>query len=334
LTTRERFFTSVAHKQPDKTPYHISFTVKARDRLARFYNDADFESKLGNCFTFVDFDHFNKCKEVRPTIFRDWFGVEWNRSVDKDIGVTCNQPVSENRLDEYRWPDPDAPELYEDARTAIRDAGDSILLGNFGFAIFERAWSLMGMENVLSAMAANKSFMHEFLDRILEYDVRVIRNACSLPLDGFRFGDDWGCQNGIIMGPHMWREFIKPRIKKLYSVVKSHNKFVLIHCCGKVDEILPDLIECGVDIFNPFQPEVMDIHKIKEEFGARLAFFGGISIQQTLPFGTVDETKNDVIRLIETIGKNGGYVAAPAHDVPADAKPENVAAMIEILKNQ
>jgi uroporphyrinogen decarboxylase len=101
-----------------------------------------------------------------------------------------------------------------------------------------------------------------------------------------------------------------------------------------VEEIFPDLIECGVDVFNPFQPEVMDVFEIKKKFGDRLSFFGGISTQRTLPFGTVKQTKDEVRRLIESIGKNGGYIASPAHAIPADAKAENIAAMIEVLQNQ
>ena len=101
-----------------------------------------------------------------------------------------------------------------------------------------------------------------------------------------------------------------------------------------MDEIFPELIECGLDMFNPFQPEVMDVFEIKKKYGDTLSFYGGISTQRTLPYGTVDEVKDEVKRLIDIVGKNGGYVASPAHAIPADAKPENIAAMIEILQNQ
>jgi len=118
------------------------------------------------------------------------------------------------------------------------------------------------------------------------------------------------------------------------SVVKKKGKYVFIHCCGKVDEIFPDLIECGLDVFNPFQPEVIDVFSAKEKYGRSLSFYGGISTQRTLPFGAVSQVKEEVLRLIDKVGSNGGYIAAPAHDIPADAKPENIAAMIEILRSQ
>ena len=100
------------------------------------------------------------------------------------------------------------------------------------------------------------------------------------------------------------------------------------------DLIFPDLIECGLDVFNPFQPEAIDIFESKKRYGRLLAFYGGISTQRTLPFATVSQTKEEVLRLIDEIGTEGGYIAAPAHSIPADAKPENIAVMIEVLKNQ
>ena len=104
--------------------------------------------------------------------------------------------------------------------------------------------------------------------------------------------------------------------------------------CGKVQELFPELIECGLNVFNPFQPEVMDVNEMKKKYGGSLSFYGGISTQNTLPYGTVAQVKEEVSRLIEIVGKNGGYFASPAHSIPADAKPENIAAMIEVLKNQ
>jgi uroporphyrinogen decarboxylase len=184
------------------------------------------------------------------------------------------------------------------------------------------------------AMVADKKFINALLDRILEFNLRLIDNFCRFDIDAIRFGDDWGQQTGLIMGSNLWREIIKPRVRQMYAAVKARGKFLFIHSCGKVEEIFPDLIECGVDVFNPFQPEVMDVFEIKKKFGDRLSFFGGISTQRTLPFGTVKQTKDEVRRLIESIGKNGGYIASPAHAIPADAKAENIAAMIEVLQNQ
>ena len=334
MTIRECFFESIAHRQPDKTPYHISFTKEALERMKAYCGGTEFPENIGNCFTYVEFDRFSSPAEVRPNIFEDWFGVHWDRSIDKDIGVTCNRLVTEDTLDSYQFPDPDDDKYYAGIRRTIDAAEDTVITGGYGFTTFERAWSLMGMEDLLAAMIINKPFVHELLDRITDFNMRVAKNACEMNIDGMRFGDDWGQQTSLIMGPELWREFIKPRIKQLFDYVKSRRKFVMIHSCGNVQEIFPDIIECGVDIFNPFQPEVMDVFEMKRLYGNKLSFFGGISTQRTLPFGTPEETAAEVRVLIEKIGSGGGYIASPAHDIPRDARPENVMAMIEVLQNQ
>jgi uroporphyrinogen decarboxylase len=190
------------------------------------------------------------------------------------------------------------------------------------------------MENLLMAMVDDKRFVHELLDRILEFNLGVIENACCFDIDAMIFGDDWGMQTGLIMGPRAWHEFIEPRIRQMYGLARSKGRLVFIHCCGKVDKVFPELIECGVYVFNPFQPEVMDVLNVKRRYGDWLSFFGGVSIQRTLPYGTVAEVREEVRRLLEVVGRNGGYIAAPSHAIPADAKAENIAALVEVLQSQ
>jgi len=327
--------TALNHQQPDKVPYDIRFTQPAHARMAEYYGDADFESKLGNCFTwFRPYPHDVRFRLVAPDIWEDEFGVRWNRTIDKDIGVPCNQLITPQNMDEFEWPNPDDPARYEFIAKAVGKTKDNTVLVSLGFALFERAWTLVGMENLLMYMLTDKDFVNRLFDRILQYNLSIIEHACSLDIDIFRFGDDWGHQRGLLMGIDLWRRFIRPRIKRMYELVKSKGKYVMIHCCGKVDELFDDLIECSLDIFNPFQPEVMDVFEIKKRYGGRLCFYGGISIQRTLPYGTVNQVKSEVRKLMDIVGENGGYIASPSHDIPADAKPENIAAMIEVLQNQ
>jgi uroporphyrinogen decarboxylase len=335
MNNRERVLTALNHRQPDKVPYDIRFTQKAHAKMAQYCGDPEFDSKLGNCFTwFRPYPNNVRYRLVGPDIWQDEFGVRWNRTIDKDIGVPCNQLVTPQNINEFQWPDPNDPTRYDFIKEAVKKAADGATLVSLGFALFERAWTLVAMENLLIYMLTDKHFVNLLLDKILEYNLGIIEHACSLDIDIFRLGDDWGHQRGLIMGIDLWREFIKPRIKEMYQLAKSKGKYVMIHCCGKVDELFPDLIECGLDIFNPFQPEVMDVFQMKRLYGERLCFYGGISTQRTLPYGTVAEIKDEVKRLIEVVGENGGYVASPAHDIPADAKAENIAAMIEVLQNQ
>jgi len=171
---------------------------------------------------------------------------------------------------------------------------------------------------------------------VLEFNLEVIRlglQACP-DLDGVIFGDDFGTQTGVMMGPALWREMLAPRLARQYAAVRERGRKVFIHSCGKVDELFEDLVDMGLDCFNPFQPEVMDVFELKKRFAGRLAFYGGISTQQLLPYGTPEEVREKVAELLERLGREGGYIAAPAHAVPGDAPAENLHAMIEVLKEQ
>lgn len=334
MKNRERVLATLAHRQPDKTPYSISFTQPMLARMAEFYSDPDFESKLGNCFTSLGSDPTDGWQEVEPDIWRDPFGVHWNRSIDRDIGTVCNRLVTPANVRDFRLPDPTDPNRFSPWTRVLADRGDRFTMVVFGFTLFERAWTLAGMDDLLAAMVVDPTFVHTLLDRILEFNLALVDNICKHDVDAILFGDDWGMQNRLLMGRKRWREFIQPRVGQMYARAKAGGKFVFQHSCGKVDEIFPELIDAGLDVFNPLQPEVIDVIDAKQRYGDRLCFYGGISVQRTLPHGTVTEVRDEVHRLIEIVGRDGGLFASPSHSIPGDARPENVAAMIEVLQNQ
>ncbi len=302
--------------------------------MAEYYGDDDFESSLGNCLQILTTEAPGSWREVSPDIWEDQFGVRWNRSIDRDIGNVCNTAITPETLESHGFPDPADPARFADYPQRIAALPEAFQVADLGFSLFERAWTLAGMENFLMAMVDDTGFAHALLDRILDFNLRIIDRACALSIDAMMFGDDWGSQRGLVMGPALWREYIGPRVRAMYARVKSRGKRVFIHSCGKVDELFPDLIAAGLDCFNPFQPEVIDVVEAKRRHGADLSFYGGISTQKTLPYATVSEVREEVKRLLETVGKNGGYIASPAHAVPRDARPENVAAMIDVLQKQ
>ena len=334
MTPWERVKASLDHLQPDKVPYCIGFTQRAYDAMVRFYGDPRFIETLGNALVFYDTGIAEAWQEIAQDVWQDEFGVQWNRAVDKDIGVVCNHAARLGALHLYRFPDPDDPRRWAKFPTARGETQDRFALANLGFSLFERAWTLVGMEDLLMAMVSDPGSVDSLLDAILEYNLAVIDRACSFAVDGMLFGDDWGSQSGVLMGPDLWRRFIKPRVREMYQAVRRKGKRVFIHSCGKVDELFPDLIECGLECFNPFQPEVMDVFDIKRRYGDRLCFYGGISTQKTLPYASPEQVREEVKRLLDVIGNNGGYIAAPAHAIPGDARPENVAAMLDVLRNQ
>lgn len=334
MTPKERVISALTFKQPDKVPYDIGFTQPAHQKMAEYYGDPDFASKLGNHIMKLARYSPEKWTEVKPGYLKDEFGVVWNRTVDKDIGVVDEYLIKEPSLDGYQFPDPYREGLFDHYPAAIEANKDTFIESTIGFSLFERAWTLRGMENLLVDMIENPGFVHELLDAICDYNMVLINRSLEHNIDACHFGDDWGSQRGLIMGEERWREFIKPRLARMYGRVREAGKFVTIHCCGKVQSIFPDLIECGLNAFNPFQPEVMDPYEMKREYNGRLAFYGGISIQRLLPFGTPAEVKKEVKRLLREIGDGGGYIAAPSHALPGDIPAENIAAMIETLQEQ
>jgi uroporphyrinogen decarboxylase len=135
------------------------------------------------------------------------------------------------------------------------------------------------------------------------------------------------------MGPKLWREFIYPVLERMVRAVREGGKYVLIHSCGDVDELFNDLINIGVNCFNPFQPEVMDVSALLQKYRGRLIFHGGLSTQKTLPYGTIEQVRAETRRLLQ-MGREGGYIFAPAHDVEGDVPLENILAFIELIQSQ
>ena len=135
------------------------------------------------------------------------------------------------------------------------------------------------------------------------------------------------------MGPRLWRRFIFPVLKRMYGVVREAGKYVFIHSCGDVDELFEDLLAIGLNCFNPFQPEGMDVGALHGAYRGRLTFQHGLSPQRTLPYGTVEDGRRETERLL-AMGREGGYIFAPAHDVEGDVPLENMLAFISLLQAQ
>ena len=337
-TPRQRVLAALAHKQPDAVPYQISMTIPARAKAVEFYAARgidDLDAYIGHHIASYEPEPPDAWVEVRPDHWRDQFGVLWNREIDKDIGNPENQLVSPENLDAFELPDPHDPRRWAGWGAFVAAHPDRFRRVAVGFSLFERAWTLRGMENLLTDFALDEDFVDALFDKLTDWLLAIVaetlkREGC----DCIHFGDDWGSQHGLIMGPAYWRRYLKPRLAKVYGRVREAGLFVSIHYCGDVKEVFGDLIEIGLQMFNPFQPEVMDVAEMKRLHGEKLTFHGGISTQQTLPYSSADEVAAEVKWLCETIGKDGGYVCSPAHDIPGDVPAENIAAVIETLRGQ
>ena len=334
MTRRERVMMALDHKQPDRVPYHITFTIPVLEQVRDHFGTHDVDELIGNHLAIVEPLTPDAWVEVEPDLWRDQFGVLWDRTIDKDIGTPANCCLPEPTLDGFAWPDPHDPRRYARYDAWCRDHADCFKFSEIGFSLFERAWTLRGMENLLMDMHLHPDFVEELLDAILEFNLALLAHAVAFPIDGCRFGDDWGTQRGVMMGVELWRRFLKPRLARQYAFAREHGKRVMIHSCGAVAELFDDLIEIGVDCFNPFQPEVMDVYAMKRRYGDRLSFYGGMSTQRTLPFDTPDGVRAAARRLMAEVGRGGGYILGPAHDTPKDVSLANALALIDTCREQ
>ena len=242
-------------------------------------------------------------------------------------------------LEDYPWPDVTASYRREFARDLVEQVhqkGLAVLAWPpmKGGTFFETAWGLRGFEQLIIDMMTDKDFAACLLDKITAFSTS---NACyfaACGVDVLLTGDDFGMQDRMMISPNMWREWFKPRYAELISSVKAVNPDVLVfyHSDGMIEPIIPELIEIGVDILNPVQPECMDPIKIKKQYGDRLAFWGTIGTQSTMPFGTTEEVKAVVKERIQTIGQGGGLLLAPSHKLEPDVPWENVLAFFEAVE--
>ncbi len=337
MTRREAVIEALNHRATKTVPFHLDFTEQALEKLIKHTGDSEIESKLGAYLYYKQYWGWPTEMPDKPGCFKDEFGVIWNRNgADKDIGIPENCLIEDIEDYDYEFPICDEARLRAEFQemTADKEKDDRFIMYGFGFSMYERAWSIMGIENVLCSMITAPEEMEEFFQKIGDYFCHLVDIALEYDFDGIYFGDDWGQQKGLIMGIEHWRHYIKPQMARLYKKVKESGRYVMQHSCGDCHELFPELIEMGLDCYQTFQPEIYDIEGIKAQYGDKLTFWGGISTQKVLPFVTPEEVKEEVVRIYHALHKDGGLIIAPTHALAFDVPPENILAMVEVFQNQ
>lgn len=349
MNSRDRTFLALEHRLGDRIPidFWATPTVVQRLETKRGKSYAEFLDEYD-----VDLRYIEGPAYIGPPLAtgRDIWGVQ---RVAVDSGSPgCSESYSEvtdaplsgaecpEDVEAYGdWPNPDMFD-YE----GIEGQCDAILCENrvvvfMGdrlnrVAQLKPAMYVRGAENIFMDLAAQTEIAEAVFGRIRGfYRAYLERILCAAKgkIDIVLTGDDFGAQNGLLMSADMWREFIKPGFAEYMDIIKRHKTVAMHHTCGSVVDIVPDMIECGLDVLQSIQPEAkgMAFADLKGMFGKDLCFQGGISIQKTMPYGSRDEIRHEVNAIAESAKPDGGYIFCTSHNIQVDTPIENIVTLME-----
>ncbi len=341
----ERVNDALNHRQPDRVPFDFWAVPETIVKLKSFLNAQNEEELL----QLLGID----CRIIqpnyvgpRPEEFADGtYYTQWGshrRVVRNEYSLYeeyASYPLSEaqSRAEVESWPRWPRPEYFDWSRLvdkiqAVNARVRYHIRVDVG-GIFESSWALYGLERFLTALYDSPeipcAIMDCYTDLMIQNVHRMMAAGHGL-IDMVYTYDDVAVQNGLMMSPAMWRSYILPRHQRLNQVIKHYGVKILYHSCGAIYPLIRPLIEeMGIDALNPLQPRArsMDMARIKSEYGAQIAFHGGIDLQQTLPYGSQEEVAAEVRERCNILGKGGGYICTSAHYIQADVPVENILAM-------
>lgn len=215
-------------------------------------------------------------------------------------------------LKTYEWLNPDDPVFYEGIGEKIENSEEKYIRTGISMILFERMQTLRGFENLLMDFYIEKERVECLADRIVDIHIRLIENLSNRfpnKIDGIIFSDDWGTERDLIINPKLWRDFFKPQYKKIIDACHKAGWDVWLHSCGKINAIIGDFIELGLDVINLQQPTILGIEEIGKQFAGKICFESLCDIQKTLPFKSEEEIEQEAKCLIQNWGTpQGGFI--------------------------
>jgi len=273
---------------------------------------------------------------TQDATWNDEWGTQWSHALGGVGANTTAYPINcWSQLDDYlanSFPDPLAPGRLDDAAKKIEMfSGNTYNYGVILLSVFERLHCLRGMQNLFMDFYTNPQELERLADTLVEYILKLVRSWAKIGADSILLTDDWGTQTSLMISIDLWRKFFKARYKTIFDEIHRCGMDVFLHSCGNVTDIIPDLIDVGLDVLDPIQPSAMDQAKIAREFGGKITFCGAIDDQHLLSAGSPQEVKDQVRRTIDLLGKPYGnsYIVAPANVVTPEVPFENLRALFE-----
>jgi uroporphyrinogen decarboxylase len=347
LTSRERCMRSILHEEPDRIPLILNIRPEPYSLLEKALAASDYahvnkilgidvvstgiglkggylprgvelkEGPYSSAYTIGEKNGF----EIR----RDMWGVESLWSPDHTYTYTYyRHPLQHIRLEDYEWPETDES-TFHDAQRICRTNEDYCIFGGVSH-LWEMAWQLTGFTEIMRMFYTEPDKANAIIGNLDKTRLEQARLLCEAGADVICDGDDVGMQRGMMMSLQVWRRFLKPRYAELARLCHERGTFFFFHSDGWIEPIIPDLIEIGVDILNPIQPECMDPVKLKELYGDELCFEGTVGVQSTLPFGTPDDVAEEVKERISSLGPTG-LILGPTHAMQPDVSVDNILAL-------
>jgi len=309
MTSRELVKAAIRHHQTDRVPYNIQLTGEMCQKVTEALGVQDIRTWLNN--------------DVQDVGMPWWgwhnLGPDWQQPptpTSFPSGIGCGS--YDNLVDNIK---------------GIRDSCDKYLLVSIYGSHFEKAYFARGFENFLADIAGDYDFARKLCQTIVRRNLVMLENfVAAADVDGVLLGSDWGSQRGLLMSPEVWDDLIRPGEQAEYDLLHAFGKDAWVHSCGKIDALIGRLVQMGLDVLNPLQPECMDIQDVKSKYGAKLAFWGGISTQKTLPFGTPAQVKAEARAVRDMMSAGGGYIFAAGQSLQDDVPIENLQAFLEAAR--
>lgn len=339
MNSRERVLLAINHQEPDRVPLDYSGEPEVSAALQAHFGLHSHEELLRHLH--VDVRHVGlhlRAAAVRPNDdgLEDIWGV---RHTPRTIhsGYVNYHPLAHlethKDLDDFPWPDPDALD-YEAYPAELDAVGDYARVGGWANRIMWTGIEMVGLEKFMFFLFERPDLIHALLTRITDYCYEVGARCYPLVrgrLDIVSHVSDFGTQQDTWMSLPMWRVFLKPHFSRLFDLARENGFKVYLHSDGAIHRLIPDLIEMGLDILDPIQVRAagMDPAGLKREFGNRLTFHGAIDVQHTLPFGTREEVRAEVLERLRTLGAGGGYILNNSHSLLPDFPLGNILTMYE-----
>ncbi len=354
LTPRKRIETALEHKNPDRVPLGFYCTHEAEYSLMKYLeinNSNDLLKRLGIDYRKVFPDYIGPADMhwdfgiTAPG--KDVFGVE-RRVVKNPFGEyleICNYPLKNlktiEELEEYPWPKIEWFDFESVSKQIknLEEEDEYWIKMTFGGSVFEFSWYMRGMEQFLIDLLENPEFANKIMEKVSDFWIGLTKETLKSSngrIDAVSCGDDVGGQENLLMSPVVWRKMIKPWFAKFFKTYHNLGVKTWYHSDGSIGVIIDDLIEIGLDILNPLQFSAVNfpsMEELKEKYGNKLNFNGGMDVQTILPFGTVEEIKKETVKLIKVLGKDGGLILESSHAIQPDTKPENIMAMYDTAMN-